>query len=168
MVMKPQTSKRHFTIEPFSPRRDRAQVVACFVEFQDYERTVEADRPRGKDIAEKYFRGLLKTNREKKGELFVARQDGRVLGIMNIYLDSEPANMPVYHHSYAYVSDLMVTARARRQGIGEALMQHARQWSLTKKMKRLYLNVLSRNTGALKFYHDIGLRDYELLLMEDV
>lgn len=61
----------------------------------------------------------------------------------------------VIPHS-AWISDLMVTEKLRRQGIGTALIMAAQEWAMNKDLKRIFLEMQSKNYPAIKFAMKIG------------
>jgi len=56
----------------------------------------------------------------------------------------------------AWISDLMVTEKLRRQGIGTALVLAAQDWAMNKTLKRIFLEMQSKNYPAIKFAMKIG------------
>lgn len=56
----------------------------------------------------------------------------------------------------AWISDLMVTEKLRRQGIGTALTLAAQDWAMNKNLKRIFLEMQSKNYPAIKFAMKIG------------
>ena len=56
----------------------------------------------------------------------------------------------------AWISDLMVTEKLRRQGIGTALILAAQEWAMSKDLKRIFLEMQSKNYPAIKFAMKIG------------
>jgi ribosomal protein S18 acetylase RimI-like enzyme len=62
---------------------------------------------------------------------------------------------PVIPHS-AWISDLMVTEKLRRQGIGTALILAAQEWAMNKDLKRIFLEMQSKNYPAIRFAMKIG------------
>jgi ribosomal protein S18 acetylase RimI-like enzyme len=56
----------------------------------------------------------------------------------------------------AWISDLMVSEKLRRQGIGTALVLAAQDWAMDKNLKRIFLEMQSKNFPAIKFAMKIG------------
>ena len=56
----------------------------------------------------------------------------------------------------AWISDLMVTEKLRRQGIGTALILAAQDWAMNKDLKRIFLEMQSKNYPSIKFAMKIG------------
>lgn len=100
-------------------RPDDRPVVALNAELQDHERVFRPSRRRGEEMTEGYVAGLEEEldDEENDGEVFVAEEEGRVVGFVVCFVDedqleSEPGEV--------VINDLIVTADARRRGVGGA------------------------------------------------
>lgn len=62
--------------------------------------------------------------------------------------------------TYAEVSELFVEAAYRRQGVAQALMQHAAALAKTAGAEELILLTSFRNTAAQRFYHTQDFANY--------
>jgi len=82
--------------------------------------------------------------------VFVAEDEGRVVGRLSLARDPHPAS----HH----VADLglMVAASHRRRGLGRALLQQAVAWAGESGVRRLELHVFPWNEPALALYEAFG------------
>ncbi len=82
--------------------------------------------------------------------VFVAEDDGRVVGRLSLARDPHPAS----HH----VADLglMVAASHRRRGLGRAFLQQAVAWGGESGIRRLELHVFPWNEPALALYEAFG------------
>ena len=56
-----------------------------------------------------------------------------------------------------WIDDLFVKEEARRDGVGSALLAHARAFAGEKNCDRLELNVWAFNEAAIAFYRKNGL-----------
>ena len=56
----------------------------------------------------------------------------------------------------AWATDLVVTAEARRQGIGAALLQAAQEWARDRAARRLILEASSKNQPAIRLGQKLG------------
>ena len=82
--------------------------------------------------------------------VFVAETDAGIVGRLSISRDPHPASR--------HVADLglMVTATARRQGVGRALLEEAAGWARTAGVRKLELHVFPHNEAAIGLYHAFG------------
>ena len=83
----------------------------------------------------------------------VAFRDGEPVGLANLGLRGEDA----------WIGGVGVVTSARRSGVGEALMRALHEEARGRGVRRVWLEVIVENTGALALYEKLG---YEL--MQDV
>lgn len=84
--------------------------------------------------------------------LFLALQDDRVVGMIAWILTHELYSAD----AGLYISDIAVHADARGEGVGTALMAHARTWGRAHGVAKLGWDVWKNNTTAMKFYQRLG------------
>jgi ribosomal protein S18 acetylase RimI-like enzyme len=88
--------------------------------------------------------------------VFIAEVDGTAAGFINVILrDALPLEI-LAQRRFAVVDSIGVSARLRRQGIGEALMQRAAQWASESGAVSLELTVYEFNQSAIAFYSSLG------------
>jgi RimJ/RimL family protein N-acetyltransferase len=96
-------------------------------------------------------RRYLKTvRRHPDAAVFVAEEDGEVLGRLSLARDPHPASR--------HVADLglMVAEGARRKGIGRMLLAEALAWSRGVGVRKLELHVFPWNEPAIRLYESFG------------
>ena len=95
----------------------------------------------------RYLRAL---RRYPHAAVYVAEDEGRIVGRLSIARDQHPAS---YH-----VADLglMVAATHRRRGIGRALLDAAVEWARESGVQKLELHVFPHNEPAIQLYERFG------------
>ena len=96
-------------------------------------------------------RYLKAVRRYPHAAVFVAeRSDGGLIGRLSVARDTHPAS--------AHVADLglMVAKEARRQGVGQALLEAAVNWARANGVRKLELHVFPWNEPALHLYDRFG------------
>ena len=95
----------------------------------------------------RYLRAI---RRYPDAAVFVAEDDGLIVGRLSIARDQHPASK--------HVADLglMVAATHRRRGIGTALLDAAVGWSRSAGVRKLELHVFPWNEAAIKLYERYG------------
>ena len=95
----------------------------------------------------RYLRAI---RRYPNAAVFVAEDEGRIVGRLSIARDQHPAS----HH----VADLglMVAMSHRRRGIGTRLLEAALDWARHSEVRKLELHVFPHNEAAIKLYENFG------------
>ena len=96
-------------------------------------------------------RRYLKTvMRHPDAAVFVAEDDGAIVGRLSLSRDPHPASR--------HVADigLMVAASHRGKGIGRMLLEEAVAWSHVSEIRKLELHVFPWNEPAVRLYEAFG------------
>jgi GNAT superfamily N-acetyltransferase len=91
--------------------------------------------------------GLSESWNRRSG-LLVALLDGQVIG----YIRANDAIFP----KTAWLMDVVVTTRYRRQGVGSALVLAAHTWAVQRKDHRVLLEMSSKNNPAIRLAQKLG------------
>jgi GNAT superfamily N-acetyltransferase len=78
----------------------------------------------------------------------IAYRDGEPTGLGNLGLRGEDA----------WIGGVGVVSTARRSGVGEALMRALHEEARDRDVRRVWLEVIIENTGALALYEKLGYR----------
>jgi ribosomal protein S18 acetylase RimI-like enzyme len=115
------------------------------------ERFRAAERPAR---SSEYLLGLLG---DATHAILVADDESKdALGFVHLALCDSPA-LPIFvPRRFVVVDTLVVAARARRRGIGRALMAAADTWARERGASELELTVYVANTEAEAFYRSLG------------
>ena len=101
-------------------------------------------------------RAWLDTNLKLgRSVIFVAETNAGIQGFTQLY----PALCSVDLVNYFVLYDLYVCDRARRSGIGRALMEAARHWATAQGAARIDLETARSNTAGQQLYKEL---DYQL------
>ena len=79
----------------------------------------------------------------------VAEQDGYLKGYLNVVLATEPET--------AWVAECVVERRFRRAGVGSVLLGSAAAWARANRLKRIILEMQSKNYPGISFAQKCGL-----------
>ncbi|GET37885.1 GNAT family N-acetyltransferase [Microseira wollei] len=90
--------------------------------------------------------------------VFVAVRDGEIIGVVMVLMIETPQSSVLAPRVYATVSQLIVKQNCRRCGVGRALMEKVHQWTITKGIADVELNIWEFNTDAIAFYEKLGYR----------
>jgi len=101
---------------------------------------------------EDYLRGVLA---KPHIALFVAEDDGAVIGGLTLYLLDRPERA----WSEGYIYDLGVAEPYRRQGIARRLIQAACDWSAARGAWVVYVQADQGDDPAIALYSSMGQRE---------
>jgi RimJ/RimL family protein N-acetyltransferase len=95
----------------------------------------------------RYLRAI---RRYPNAAVYVAEEDGVIVGRLSIARDQHPASR--------HVADLglMVAADRRRRGVGTALLEAAVEWARDAGVRKLELHVFPWNKAAIALYDRFG------------
>jgi ribosomal protein S18 acetylase RimI-like enzyme len=120
-------------------RKENGQVLAGFREVR-LPRPVKVDYPRDPlSLADEW---------QQRSATFVALAGERPLGYVCILEHS--------HATTAWVTDLVVNAQDRRQGVGSALLNAAQDWAASRSDRDIFLEMPSKNYPAIRLALKFG------------
>jgi len=154
-------------IRDYDPARDYPALHACFVELQAWERQFEPSMPAPQNAADPYLADMLARCEASGGRVLLAEQGAEVAGFICLMAEVGP-DFDDSLEPYSYISDLIVRAAFRGQGIGPRLIEAAEALARTAGTKRLKVGVLIANTGAHDLYRQCGFRDVAVSLVKDL
>ena len=56
----------------------------------------------------------------------------------------------------------------RGRGIGRALIEHCERWAVDHGIERMILTASTANEGALRLYHAMGYRDFDIVMLKSL
>ncbi|MFA5106566.1 MAG: GNAT family N-acetyltransferase [Candidatus Micrarchaeia archaeon] len=116
------------------------------------------------NYVEIYRRFLKKQIKGRKSAIFVAVNDGMIIGHLMMEIKRIP---PVYEiDEEGFVDELFVQKEFRRLGIGTLLLEQGEKWARRKGMKQFSLHTNVKNAGARRAYAKFGLVEFMLKLIK--
>ncbi len=102
---------------------------------------------------DKQVRGLkLIIESPNRGRIFVARHNGRIIGMINLLITISTAEGGFV----LLLEDLIIAASYRAMGVGSKLMQHALAFARSKRFMRITLLTDEEHDHANTFYEKHG------------
>jgi len=98
--------------------------------------------------------------------ILVAVIGGQVVGYVLVELQQRPPIYPVGR--YGFISDICVSGRHRRRGIGAALVQRAIGWLRSEGVNTVELLAADRNETARSFWAAMGFEPYLVMLRKGI
>ena len=147
---------------------DFHSLEAMYTELNAYFYEVGYLLPHPENVGEVWLESFRRTL-GRFSNVFVAEQDGKLLGFILCRLKRLPA--PMGGLLVGEVSDVWVEAKARRWGVGRSLVQAGLDWLREQGVHSVEVQVLAGNEGSLKFFESLGfqleLRALRLLCDQD-
>ena len=103
---------------------------------------------------------------EPNGVLYVWEEDGRLLGLVSLFMKDREESTIGLPCRYADLDALYVRTEAKGQGIGTALYRAAIQWAKEQGAERLELMTLGENADARVFYAHMGMQEQSVILTQ--
>jgi len=117
------------------------------------------------ETVEVYFEYFEAELRKKNSAVFVA-EDKEPIGII-IATYFMPLRISKFTRK-GYVSNLYVKKKYRNNRIGKKLLDISLKWLKENNVKYISLEIHLENEKALKFYRDLGFKDYTLKLAKKI
>ena len=146
-------------IRPYRPD-DASAVRRCVTELQEHERVLDPRLRPGQAVADDYCEQLHARCREVEGRLFVAEQDGIVVGFVCVLAREPFTDLDDPPGTYALVTDLIVLPPWRGRGIGRRLLESAEAFARNAGASEFRIGVLSGNLSARRLYLAAGFQPH--------
>ncbi len=111
---------------------------------------------RADDVASHSLEHLRSAMDNPSVALFVAEEEGRAIGLIEICVMQTADDPLLVPRRYAKVETIVVSAAHQRKGVGRALMERAHEWACQRGLNEVMLGVWEFNQGAITFYEELG------------
>jgi ribosomal protein S18 acetylase RimI-like enzyme len=153
-----------FTIRP-GKRDDAAEAARLWVQSAEehtFYDPVYTTAPGAEKVMRRFLADLSSSSHTC---LFIAEQDGKVIGFLSGELrEGSPAFKP---KTWAAIEDIYIAPDYRSLGIGHALFEACQKWAKKKGADGVSLQVAAGNTRARKFYEELGFREVSVYQVKE-
>lgn len=147
-------------------KRDLDAVTALWRQLMDFHAALDPAFQLNKD-AEKAFRKFaVRCIKSRNMLAIIAEDNGRPVGYCCAMI--EPAARMFVPRTYGTIADLVVDGGNRRRGIGRMLVDSARTWLVARGARRIRVNAVFANGGAVAFWRAMGMREFIVSMAQDV
>ena len=155
----------HLTTIREAVQSDLQTVVELWKEYMDFHADRDPLLRRSATCHQLIVEEFHERVSDDKSLLLVAETNGVLVGTCLARIAKRP---PVFEKlEYGFISDLAVTQSHRRSGIGERLLQQAKEWLAANGIDRIELRVVVSNEVASAFWRKMGFKPYmETLCLE--
>ncbi len=118
-----------------------------------------------KSACSKYTESQLEDIIEDENKpIFVAVEDGRVLGHAFCVIEETAKNGVLVPHKSLYIDDICVDEKSRGKHIGKALCNRVLEYAKEEECYNVTLNVWTLNKTAMAFYKALGFREQKVVM----
>lgn len=144
---------------------DHQQILTLVSALQDHERTIRPSRRAGEDVAKSMLKDMIPTGKPNGPEIFVAEVNGQVVGLVSCFQFSNDRERDPKEY---VIGNLFIDAPWRGQGIGRALVSHARTKAKEQGCHRFVVGALAENESALASYRKMGFKPAFMYLEQEI
>ena len=146
--------------------KDILQIIELWREFIDFHKVRDSFYSRSKDGPENFGKFILENLHKEDAVVYVAETKGRVVAYMLATIQNYPPAFEITR--YGLINDLAVTAKYRRVGIGEHILEMAKNWFEKKAIKRIEAEVVIANEISTSFWAKIGFKPYKEIFFAEI
>ena len=103
---------------------------------------------------------IQKTITDEDSQIFVAAEEGKVVGFVSVYEKKSHEFNFIVQHKYAHLMDIIITKEYQGKGIATKLMNAVKQWALDRELDHIELTVAANNS-AVNFYIKSGYEEMQ-------
>src|SRR5437588_2036063 len=103
---------------------------------------------------------------DEHAALFVAEQQGTLLGLIRCLVRMTPALPMVIPRRFVQIEDLVVGEPFRHQGVGQTLLERVHQWACEQGITEVELGVWEFNADARALYEHLGYRTQRRVMIQ--
>lgn len=133
-------------------------MVELWDEFMTFHAEIDGIFSTTPEASRVFSEHLLTKIPDENSVAVLAECDARIVGYCIASIREKP---PVFvHRRHGLISDLAVEGSFRRQGVGQALFSHVREWFQNRSIDRLELRTVSANATSNAFWNEMGFRTF--------
>jgi ribosomal protein S18 acetylase RimI-like enzyme len=129
-------------------------VLALWLNLIDHHRALSRDYPVLPDISSVIASEVRRAASRDSCRLFVAELEQRLVGFL--FAEIEGGGGPDAEPAPAWVHELWVEPKYRKQGIAARLLAESDAFFASRRVSRVSVRVESSNTAALEFWARLG------------
>jgi GNAT superfamily N-acetyltransferase len=155
-------------IRPYVSSTDGAQLRACVIELQNFEREIDPRMPSGEEIVDDYIVAMLFRCRMCDGQVLVADIDGEIAGYVTMLNRVQSDDLDDGDLEFGLIADLLVRKAYRGTGLGRELIAAAETFAKEHDVRWLRISVMAQNAAARSLYAATGFSEIYVELEKDL
>ena len=147
---------------------DAVAIGKLWEKLVDYHQALDEAMPRATlDGAAIYARNLGSRLEDSHTQVFVAEEDGRIVGyVLGVIVDLVPEMFE--QEAGGFLADIFVEEAYRGRGIGRALVEAMRNWFRDNGLNHYEWHVSAMNADALAFWEALGGRNWQIRMRSEI
>ena len=146
-------------------QNDLDPLVDLWQEIADYHADLDPRFALAPDARIKYREHLARLLTDDTWRVFIAKEDNVAIGFITGTLRENPT----FKQKWAgQIHDAFVTARCRRHGVGEQLVDAIRDWFRKRNVDCLELGAAVLNPIGLSFWRKMGFSDFVMRMRREI
>jgi len=146
-------------------KTEAARIAELWAEMVDYHAPLDRYFTLREGAVESFTVHLQGSIDTEDTVIHVAEDGDELVGFCMSTLGKYP---PVFVDSeYGFISDIAVTERCQRKGIGEKLCRRACEWLRSRGMSRIEVRVGAANPVSCSFWQKMGFKSYIYLMYRE-
>jgi len=142
------------------------EIIEIWKEFMDFHRDIDPFFARQENAHHRVKQYLLESIRSGKSQVLIAL-DGEKIAAYSLSRIAEYP--PVFEHKiYGFISDIAVKQEYQRQEIGKYLLDEIKKWFAEQGVKRVELEVASKNEVGKFFWVKHGFEEYKSVMFLEI
>lgn len=151
-----------------------SKIVDSWIEFiEEHDKIVISENPELEEYEKKIsnmgdnYKEFLESHiKSEKGVVFIAEEDGEIVGFTLIYIKDE---IPIFENKkVGFISDLYVKKEFRNRKISSKLRDKSLEWFKDKGLKFVSLAMHPDNKFAHSVYKKWGFFDYKVEMRKKI
>ena len=142
--------------------KDAENVLKIWYELIDYHHEIATMDFEMNPEASELWLNFYKTHvRSRTKKVVVAEKDGKIIGYTMGSIEERPPVFKILHE--ALITDMCVSQRYRRKGIGTALVNEFVKWAKQNRIKYVVMKMVPENKKGKKFWDSL---DFETIMLK--
>jgi ribosomal protein S18 acetylase RimI-like enzyme len=152
-------------IREYKPE-DKEAVEKLIFQFHGSEKVFTPHFWVNEDISKPYLDYFVKKIEEGKGKIFIAENEGVVIGYMGVRLEEDDSPRTAIKKN-GYISNIVILQEYQGKGFGEALLRKAEEFVKESGAEYISLDVQVGNR-AIDFYHKHGYQERSIWMDKEL
>lgn len=141
---------------------DLERLIELWTALVEHHRSLDPEYPRTPGLRDAFKSEIERGMRDPGCRIWVAESEGATLGFL--FAEAETESPAVEEGGIGWIHELYVDPRARRSGVGRALVERALAFFRERRSGRVSVRVETPNVLGREFWESLGFSERALIL----